>query len=110
MRIIQLVLTYDGSDFSGWQVQPDAVTIQGTLASAIGRVTGESVLPQGSGRTDAGVHAVGQVAAVAIQSPIPAENLVTALNDVLPSSIRVLEGAEVPAEFHARKSARAKTY
>ena len=110
MRNLKLLLAYDGTEFSGWQVQPGAATVQGTLASAIGRVTGESVLPQGSGRTDAGVHALGQVAAVAIQSPIPAENLVTALNDVLPSSIRVLEAAEVPAEFHARKSARAKTY
>ena len=95
---------------SGWQVQPGAATIQGTLASAIGRVTGENVLPQGSGRTDAGVHALGQVATFATQSPIPPENLVIALNDILPSAIRVLEAAEAPAEFHARKSARAKTY
>ncbi len=110
MRNLKLLLAYDGAEFSGWQIQPDAATVQGTLASAIGRVTGERVLPQGSGRTDAGVHALGQVATFAIQSPIPPENLVTALNDVLPSSIRVLEAAGVPAEFHARKSARAKTY
>ncbi len=62
MRNLKLVLAYDGSEFSGWQVQPDAATIQGTLASAIGRLTGEKVLPQGSGRTDAGVHALAQVA------------------------------------------------
>ena len=110
MRNLKLVLAYDGTEFSGWQVQPEAATIQGTLASAIGRVTGERVLPQGSGRTDAGVHALGQVATFATQSPIPPENLVIALNDILPASIRVLEAAEVPAEFHARKSARAKTY
>ena len=110
MRIIQLVLTYDGSDFSGWQVQPDAVTIQGTLASAIGRVTGENVLPQGSGRTDAGVHALGQVASFGIMSPIPPGNLLIALNDILPPSVRVLEAVEVDPEFHARKCARAKTY
>jgi tRNA pseudouridine38-40 synthase len=110
MRNLKLLLAYDGTEFSGWQVQPDAATVQGTLASAIGRVTGERVLPQGSGRTDAGVHALGQVVTFAIQSPIPPENFVTALNDVLPASIRVLEAAEVPAEFHARKSARAKTY
>jgi tRNA pseudouridine38-40 synthase len=110
MRNLKLVLAYDGTEFSGWQVQPGAATVQGTLASAIGRVTGEAVLPQGSGRTDAGVHALAQVATLAIQSPIPAENLVIALNDILPASIRVLEAAEVPAEFHARKSARAKTY
>src|SRR5580765_4220901 len=110
MRNLKLVLAYDGTEFSGWQVQPDAATIQGTLASAIGRVTGEKVLPQGSGRTDAGVHALGQVATFLTPSPIPPENLVVALNDILPSSIRVLEAAEAPAEFHARKSARAKTY
>lgn len=110
MRNLKLVLAYDGTEFSGWQVQPEVATIQGTLASAIGRVTGEKVLPQGSGRTDAGVHALGQVATFVTQSPIPAENLVGALNDVLPSTVRVLEAAEAPAEFHPRKSARAKTY
>jgi tRNA pseudouridine38-40 synthase len=110
MRNLRLVLTYDGTDFSGWQVQPNASTIQGTLASAIGRITGEKVLPQGSGRTDAGVHALGQVASFGIECSIPAENLVIALNDVLPASIRVLEAAEVSADFHARKSARGKTY
>ncbi|HSY64632.1 MAG TPA: tRNA pseudouridine(38-40) synthase TruA [Terriglobales bacterium] len=110
MRNIRLLLAYDGSEFSGWQVQPDAATIQGTLASAIGRVTGEKVLPQGSGRSDAGVHALGQVATFATESPIPPANLVKALNDVLPPSIRVLEASEAASDFHARKSARAKTY
>jgi tRNA pseudouridine38-40 synthase len=110
MRNLKLLLAYDGTEFSGWQIQPEADTVQGTLASAIGRVTGERVLPQGSGRTDAGVHALGQVATFTTQSPIPPENLVVALNGVLPPSIRVLEAAEVAAEFHARKSARAKTY
>jgi tRNA pseudouridine38-40 synthase len=110
MRNIKLVLAYDGSDFSGWQVQPDAVTIQGTLASAIGRVTGENVLPQGSGRTDAGVHALGQVANFTTESPIPAGNLLKALNDILPASVRVLQAAEVDSGFHPRKSARAKRY
>ena len=84
MRNIRLLVAYDGSEFSGWQVQPETTTIQGTLASAIGRVTGEKVLPQGSGRTDAGVHALGQVATFACESPIPPGNLVKALNDVLP--------------------------
>jgi tRNA pseudouridine38-40 synthase len=110
MRNLKIVLTYDGSDFSGWQIQPDAATVQGTLASAIGRVTGEKVLPQGSGRTDAGVHALAQVATFTTESPIPTQNLVKALNDTLPASIRVLEAAEAPLEFHARKSALAKTY
>lgn len=110
MRNLKLILSYDGTDYRGWQVQPDALTIQGTLASAIGRVTGENVLPQGSGRTDAGVHALAQVATFSTGSPIPAENFVKALNDVLPASIRVCHVAEAPADFHARKSAKAKTY
>lgn len=109
-RNLKLVLSYDGSDFSGWQIQPDFPTVQGTLASAIGRITGEKVLPQGSGRTDAGVHALGQVATFTTECSVPAENLVKALNDILPVSIRVLEAAEAPLEFHARKSVRAKTY
>lgn len=110
MRNLKLTLAYDGAEFSGWQVQPDAVTIQGTLAHAIGRVTGENVLPQGSGRTDAGVHALAQVATFTTEAPIPAENLVKALNDILPTSIRVLEVTDAPPEFHARKAAQAKTY
>jgi len=110
MRNLKLILAYDGAEFSGWQVQPNAATIQGTLASAIGRLTGEKVLPQGSGRTDAGVHALAQVATFTTASPIPAQNLVKALNDVLPPSIRVIEATEAPPEFHARKSAHAKTY
>ncbi len=110
MRNLKLTLAYDGFDFSGWQVQPGDQTIQGTLASAIGRLTGEKVLPQGSGRTDAGVHALTQVATFPTDSPIPVGNWITALNDILPASIRVLEVTEAPAEFHARKSARAKTY
>src|SRR5438105_14229064 len=110
MRNLKLVLAYDGSEFSGWQVQPDAITVQGTLASAIGRLTAEKVLPQGSGRTDAGVHALAQVASFTTESPIPAENLVKALNDTLPASIRVLEANEARYGFHARHSARLKTY
>ena len=110
MRNIKLVLAYDGTDFAGWQVQPQAQTVQGALASAIGRVTGEKVLPQGSGRTDAGVHALAQVATFPLESSIPAENLVKALNGVLPAAIRVIQSLEVPTEFHARKSAQAKTY
>src|SRR5882762_6955724 len=107
VRNLKLILSYDGSEFSGWQVQPGAATIQGTLASAIGRLTGENVLPQGSGRTDAGVHALAQVATFTTASPVPTENFLKALNDILPAAIRVLEAAQVPAEFHARKSAQA---
>jgi tRNA pseudouridine38-40 synthase len=110
MRNLKLILSYDGTDFAGWQVQPGALTVQGTLASAIGRITGEKVLPQGSGRTDAGVHALAQVATFATESLVPTANFVKALNDVLPASVRVLDVEEVAADFHARKSARAKTY
>jgi tRNA pseudouridine38-40 synthase len=110
MRNLKLVLAYDGTDFAGWQVQPDTPTIQGTLASAIGRLTGEKVLPQGSGRTDAGVHALAQVATFTTESSIPAENFFKALNSMLPSTIRVLEVSEEVPDFHARKSAKAKTY
>src|SRR5215813_8073175 len=109
-RNLKLTLAYDGHDFAGWQVQPDRPTIQGALVSAIEQLTGETTLPQGSGRTDAGVHALAQVASVKIQSPIPLANLRTALNDLLPASIRVLSVEEVTHDFHARKSARAKTY
>jgi tRNA pseudouridine38-40 synthase len=110
MRNLKLILSYDGSEFAGWQVQPDAVTVQGTLASAIGRITGEKVLPQGSGRTDAGVHALAQVVTFVTESSVPAANFVKALNDILPASVRVLEVEEPGTDFHARKSARAKTY
>ena len=110
VRNLKLILSYDGSDFAGWQVQPGRATLQGTLASAIGRLTGENVLPQGSGRTDAGVHALAQVASFTTESSIPIENWALALNHILPPSIRVLEVSEVPSGFHARKSARGKTY
>lgn len=109
-RNLKLTLAYDGHDFAGWQVQPGLATIQGALVSAIEQLTGEKTLPQGSGRTDAGVHALAQVATVQIASPIPISNLRKALNDILPESIRVLNVEEVSAEFHARKSAKAKTY
>jgi tRNA pseudouridine38-40 synthase len=106
----KLTLAYDGTDFSGWQIQPGEHTIQGELQSALRRVTGESPLPQGSGRTDAGVHALGQVASFDLEAGIPAENLVRALNRTLPAAIRILEARTAPSTFHARHSAIAKTY
>lgn len=109
-RNIKLILAYDGTDFAGWQVQPGLATIQGALTAAIERITREQVLLHGSGRTDAGVHALGQVASFVTSSPIPAANLAIALNDTLPMSIRVLSTHEVAEDFHARKSATAKTY
>ena len=109
-RNLKLTLAYDGHDFAGWQVQPDQVSVQGTLVSAFEHLTGEKILPQGSGRTDAGVHALAQTASVTIESPIPATNLAAALNNMLPQSIRVLAVEEMPPDFHARRSAVAKTY
>jgi tRNA pseudouridine38-40 synthase len=106
----KLTLAYDGTDFRGWQVQPGQRTVQGELQAAIGRVVGESPLPQGSGRTDAGVHALAQVASFGLQAPIPAENLRRALNRTLPESIRILEAKTAGNAFHARHSAVGKTY
>ena len=109
-RNLKITLAYDGSAFHGWQVQPGLSTVQGTLAECLKRLTGEDVLPQGSGRTDAGVHALAQVASVQLESPIPERNLVVALNDLLPPSIRVNSVEVKPQDFHARHSATAKTY
>ncbi|MGC2620466.1 MAG: tRNA pseudouridine synthase A [Acidobacteriaceae bacterium] len=110
VRNWKLTLAYDGTDYHGWQVQPDRLTIQGELVNAIERVTGERVLAQGSGRTDAGVHAEGQVASVFLDAPIPPENLQRALNRTLPEAIRVLQAELAAPEFHARHSVVAKTY
>ena len=106
----KLTLAYDGTDFSGWQVQPGEPTIQGELQAALARVTNESPLPQGAGRTDAGVHALGQVASFKLQARIPAENLLRALNRTLPRAIRILDAKTVGDSFHARHSTVAKTY
>ena len=106
----KLTLAYDGSDFQGWQVQPEFSTVQGTLAEALERVTGERVLPQGSGRTDAGVHAEGQIASCQLRCSIPAANLQRALNRILPASVRVMRVEPAAATFHARHSTRRKTY
>jgi len=109
-RNLKLTLAYDGTDFHGWQMQPGLPTIQNILSESLGRVTGEKIVAQGSGRTDAGVHALAQVASFAINAPIPARNLMIALNDILPAAIRVTGAEEVAADFHARHSARSKTY
>jgi tRNA pseudouridine38-40 synthase len=109
-RNLKITLSYDGGEFHGWQVQPGLRTVQGILAECLKRLTGEDVLPQGSGRTDAGVHALAQVASVGLKSPIPERNLVIALNDMLPPSVRVNSVQAAPADFHARHSATAKTY
>ena len=106
----KLTLMYDGTSFHGWQVQPGLPTVQGLLAEALHRLTGESVLPQGSGRTDAGVHALAQVCSFTLCAPLPPPNLQRALNHLLPASVRVLTAEHAPEHFHARHSAAQKTY
>ncbi len=114
MQNWKLTLTYDGTAYHGWQVQPGLETIQGTLQSALRRIfsqyPGEMPLPQGSGRTDTGVHALGQVASFSLATPIPPQNLKRALNRTLPESIRILDAVPVAESFHARHSAVAKIY
>ncbi len=110
LRTLKLVLAYDGSLFSGWQVQPARPTVQGVLTDALERITSEKILPQGSGRTDAGVHALAQVASFTTSSSIPSGNLLKAMNSLLPASVRVLAVEDMPEDFHARHSAQAKTY
>jgi tRNA pseudouridine38-40 synthase len=107
----RLVLEYDGADFAGWQVQPAPHrTVQGVVQSAVARVTSQRVRVVGSGRTDAGVHAEGQVASVAVDTPLPADRLRLALNGVLPADVAVLEASIAPAGFDARRDARSKVY
>lgn len=110
VRTWKLIVAYDGTDYHGWQIQPGCATIQGELQAALGRVAGESPLPQGSGRTDAGVHALAQVASLTLRAKIPADNLQRALNRTLPPAIRVTRAEVVDEDFHARHSTVAKTY
>jgi tRNA pseudouridine38-40 synthase len=109
-RRIRIVVAYDGTDFHGWQVQPDLVTVQGTLEKILHGIEGHGVALHGSGRTDAGVHAEAQIAAFTFTNPIPVDNLRRAINRLLPPSIRILHAGEVALDFHPRFDAIAKTY
>lgn len=109
-RKLKLLISYDGGSFQGWQVQHNGPSIQAALADAIEKVTGKRVVPIGSGRTDSGVHALGQVAHFRTLSRLEPERMLRALNFYLPETIVVREVTEVPDSFHARKSARAKLY
>jgi tRNA pseudouridine38-40 synthase len=109
-RTLKITLAYDGTRFVGWQRQADGESIQGLLEEALATFEGSPVTAHGAGRTDAGVHALGQVASVNVSFTHPVETLVRALNAQLPEDIRVLEVADAPADFHARFSARSKTY
>jgi len=110
MRRIKIVVSYDGTDYHGWQVQPGLATIQGVLEAVISEIEGGRVDVAGSGRTDAGVHALAQVAAFSIDNPIPVDNLRRAMNRLLPRDIRVLSADEVAPDFHPRFQAKRKTY
>jgi len=110
LRNLRLIISYDGTDFHGWQRQPDAPTVQESLELAIERILGEKVQVYGSGRTDAGVHALNQVANFKTACKIPCKNLLKALNNTLQNTVRIKDVSEVPNRFHARKDARSKTY
>ncbi len=110
MRRIRIQLSYDGTDYHGWQVQPGLATIQRALEEVISGIEGQPVPVAGSGRTDAGVHALAQVAAFTIDNPIPVDNLMRAMNRLLPRDIRVTHAEEAQLDFHPRFQAKAKTY
>jgi tRNA pseudouridine38-40 synthase len=110
MRNIKLTLAYDGAKFHGWQIQPGIATIQGSLTDAIRKIAQEPVTIHGASRTDAGVHALGQVASFKTRSALTAEELQRALNALLPAAIRVVAAEEMGPDFHARWQAMEKTY
>jgi tRNA pseudouridine38-40 synthase len=111
MRYFKLTISYDGTDFHGWQIQAlGKPTIQGEIVSVLRQITQESTLLHGAGRTDAGVHALGQVASFRTQSALSAQEFQRALNALLPQTIRIVGAEEVGPDFHARWSALRKTY
>ena len=110
MRRIALTIAYDGTAYSGWQAQNNAVTVEGTLRRALARLCGGEVVTIGASRTDAGVHALGNVAVFDTELPIPAERVATAVNSFLPEDIRVVRSWEVPSGFHPRFDAHSKRY
>lgn len=110
MRNIKLTIAYDGTDFRGWQMQPGLPTIQGAITDVLSRITRGKIALHGSGRTDAGVHALGQVANFQTGARLTPGEFQHALNGILPGTIRIYAAEEVPQDFHARHSALAKTY
>ena len=110
MRNIKLTIAYDGTDFSGWQAQPGQSTVQGALTDVLEKLTESRVTIYAAGRTDAGVHAAGQVVNFKTQSPLSSEEFQRAFNALLPPSIRVNAAEEVSSDFHSRWDALAKTY
>jgi len=110
MRNLKLILAYDGTEFHGWQSQPGVATVQGELETALSKLFNHEVAVNGSGRTDAGVHARGQVASVATIRTMNTGSVLKGTNALLPEGIRVLEVEDVDETFHARLSAKSKTY
>jgi tRNA pseudouridine38-40 synthase len=110
MRNIKLIIEYDGTNYCGWQVQENGPSIQEEIEKALLAITGEKIRINGSGRTDAGVHAKGQVASFATASRVPQEKFAYALNSLLPKDIVIKDSREVPLDFHARYSAVGKRY
>lgn len=110
MRVTKLILSYDGTDFCGWQRQPDERTVQGVIEHALAELSGKRIPVAGAGRTDAGVHAQGQVASFRAEFRLKNDALRRALNALLPGDVRVLSAGPAPPGFHARKSARSKVY
>ena len=110
MRNIKLTIEYDGKEFNGWQKQPNRLNIQGTIEQAIKNITGEEVDLTASGRTDAGVHAFGQVANFKTNSNLPIDKISIALNSNLKKAIRILKAEEVDERFHSRLTCKKKTY
>jgi tRNA pseudouridine38-40 synthase len=107
----KVTLAYDGTDFEGWQAQARGRTVQAVVEAALGRLSsGAPVRVAGAGRTDAGVHALGQVASFALERDLAPDDLTRALNGLLPEDVRALAAARVDERFHARKSARSKVY
>ncbi len=110
MRRIRTIIAYDGTDYVGWQTQPNGVAVQEVIEKTIREVTGEQTTLQGSGRTDSGVHARAQVAHFDTRARMAADKFAIALNTHLPADIRVLYSEEVSPDFHARFSAKEKQY
>ena len=110
MRNIKLTIEYDGKDFNGWQKQPTKLNIQGEIEKAIGEITGEEIDLIASGRTDAGVHSLGQTANFKTNTNIPAEKLAYAINSKLKKSIRIKCAEDVDERFHSRYSVKSKKY
>lgn len=110
MRNLKLTIEYDGTNYCGWQRQKNGLSIQGILEEKLGHITQEQVKIIGSGRTDAGVHAIGQVAHVHLESRLPVTNILKGINSLLPLDISVRKIEEVEAHFHARYDAKSKVY